>query len=92
MIILLIKSYGFKNFIDIDDYIDTHKYLFPYRYRGTEPEIKNEEPIKAIFVIRCPLDWQSSIQCCIDLLQSDGILGNISNDQKVEIYFSNPDL
>jgi hypothetical protein len=72
--------------------VEKHKYLFPYRGRGKEPKEYTEEPFAAIIVIKCPDDWQSSIQASIDILTSDGRLGNKVRDQVVQIYFCNPDL
>jgi len=51
-------SYGYKDLIFIEDYIQENLFLFPYLGKGiTQVENPNEKPIKNIIVFGLPKDW-----------------------------------
>eukprot|EP01122_Echinamoeba_exundans_P002195 TRINITY_DN12155_c0_g1_i1.p1 TRINITY_DN12155_c0_g1~~TRINITY_DN12155_c0_g1_i1.p1 ORF type:complete len:342 (-),score=62.05 TRINITY_DN12155_c0_g1_i1:24-1007(-) len=92
----IMESYGFKNFVLLDDFAADRPYLVPWKKYAAGPGTTlDNEPIKAIFQLHEPTDWAEGLQIISDVLQSNGVVTKDdfqpSSEQVVELYVANPD-
>eukprot|EP00004_Rigifila_ramosa_P004892 TRINITY_DN15337_c0_g1_i1.p2 TRINITY_DN15337_c0_g1~~TRINITY_DN15337_c0_g1_i1.p2 ORF type:complete len:214 (-),score=54.01 TRINITY_DN15337_c0_g1_i1:14-655(-) len=78
----------------VADYAACHPLLFPFRhYPPPAPALaaRAAQPVAAVVVMNDPTEWGETLQVLVDVLQSDGIPGNVVAEQRVQLFLSNPD-
>ena len=96
MDILLREHYGFKHVVSFSEFVHDHAYLLPYTHKNhpnftASQNTDNDRPIHAIFLLDAPKMWDDTLQVLGDLLMSDGRVGHLVDEQRVELYIANPD-
>lgn len=93
------RSYGFKRAISSERLAQNMQGVTPFSNYSHLPELTSEEKevasmkTAAVFVMADSRDWGRDIQVLVDILLSDGSLDrNTTDEQVVDLYFSNPDI
>eukprot|EP00732_Lithocolla_globosa_P001427 Lithocolla_globosa_v1_NODE_706_length_3411_cov_5.489425.p2 type:complete len:373 gc:universal NODE_706_length_3411_cov_5.489425:2200-3318(+) len=98
--------YGFKRVTTHQEYSQLHPVLVPNKKKllkkpfGDVQEntqrLDEEAPVKAIFLLGSPDDWQIALQVCLDILRSKngqcGFQHESDDGQTTPLYSGNPDL
>eukprot|EP00744_Colponema_vietnamica_P008834 GILI01012590.1.p1 GENE.GILI01012590.1~~GILI01012590.1.p1 ORF type:complete len:342 (-),score=63.40 GILI01012590.1:52-1077(-) len=88
----ILESYGFTNVVGIDDYLAQYPRLYPDMPITPKPHCNRiRGPVRAVMVLNDSVYWAREIQLICDLARSNGVPGNLAQDQMVPIYFSGTD-
>lgn len=110
--IAIAEEIGLKNFVLLEDFMLQHPLLCPERpaeqvssVTGSfTPGGDSEEKIAAVVVLRAPADWYAGLQIIVDVVLSNGHVGNSTQAtgddskengkavQEVPVFIANPDV